>query len=329
MEKSEEYYKSEFDFSVIITCYFEEQSIDVFYERLSKTMQSLGRSYEIIFINDGSTDKTFQKLRRIFDSDRNVTAVIDLFKNSGQGNATTPGLMIAKGKAMVLIDSDLQLDPEELPRLVEQYDKGFDIVTGYREDRKDSLIRTWPSKIANMIMRKASRTNLLDFGCTFKIYDMRLTRGFGFGPFKPWRPVSVMAGAGRIAEVPVSHHPRPFGKSGYTLRKLFDYNMENLVKMSEKPFQIMAFLCLGFALLIVMRLIVEMVFPIKILPKVTTGIILNALVIGLMVIVAILLVIGEFVIRNFIKLQKTPTFIIKEIYKRTLEQKKETSSMDQ
>ena len=104
--------------------------------------------------------------------------------------------------------------------------------------------------------------------------------------------------------------------------------MENLVKMSEKPFQIIAFLCLGLALLIAMRLIVEVVFPIKILPKVTTGIILNALVIGIMVIVAILSVIGEFVIRNFFKLQKNPAFIIKEIYKRPMEQKKKTSSTD-
>ena len=317
--KSLESFTPEVDFSVIITCYFEEQSIDMFYERLSNAMQSLGRSYEIIFINDGSTDKTFQKLRRIFDSDKHVTAVIDLFKNTGQGNATTPGLMIAKGKAMVLMDSDLQLDPEELPRLVEQYDKGYDIVTGYRENRQDSLFRMWPSKIANVIMRKASQTNLRDFGCTFKIYDMRLVRAHEFSPHKPYRPVPVISKAGRIAEVPVSHHPRPFGKSGYTLKKLFAYNVENMVSLSEKPFQILGILCLGFAFIIAMRLAVMAIFPIQILPKITTGIILNVLVAGILLVVSVLAVIGEFVIRNFIKLQNAPAFIIKEIYRKTTE----------
>ena len=187
--------RPEVDFSVIITCYFEEQSIDIFHERLSNTLKTLGRSYEIIFINNGSTDRTFEKLRRIFDSDNHAAAVIDLFKNTGQLNAKTPGVIIAKGKAMVTIDSDLQLDPEELPRLVSEYDKGYDIVVGYREKRNDSLIRKLPSKIANVIMSKASKTKLRDFGCTFKIFDMRLVRGFEFGPFKPWRVVPVIAQA--------------------------------------------------------------------------------------------------------------------------------------
>ena len=310
----------EVEFSVIITCYFEEQSIDIFYERLSNTLKTLGRSYEIIFINDGSTDRTFEKLRRIFESDNRVTAVIDLFKNTGQGNAKTPGVMIAKGKAMVVIDSDLQLDPEELPRLVSVYDKGCDLVSGYREKRKDTLFRKLPSKIANAIMRKASGTKLRDFGCTFKIYDMRLIHAFEFGPFKPWRSVPVIAQAARTADVPISHHSRPFRKSGWTFRKLFAYNMENLVNLSERPFQFIGVLCLGIALLGFLRLITEMIFPVSILPRVTSGLILNVVVIGFLSTLAILAAIGEFAIRNFIKLQNAPAFVIREIYERRLEE---------
>jgi undecaprenyl-phosphate 4-deoxy-4-formamido-L-arabinose transferase len=309
----------EVEFSVIITCYFEEQSIDIFYERLSNTLKTLGRSYEIIFINDGSTDRTFEKLRRIFESDNLVTAVIDLFKNTGQGNAKTPGVMIAKGKAMVVIDSDLQLDPEELPRLVSVYDKGYDIVSGYREKRKDTLFRKLPSKIANAIMRKASGTKLRDFGCTFKIYDMRLIHAFEFGPFKPWRSVPVIAQAARTADVPISHHSRPFRKSGWTFRKLFAYNMENLVNLSERPFQFIGVLCLGIALLGFLRLITEMIFPVSILPRVTSGLILNVVVIGFLSTFAILAAIGEFAIRNFIKLQSAPAFVIRAISERRLE----------
>ena len=311
----------EVEFSVIITCYFEEQSIEIFHERLSNTLKTLGRSYEIIFINDGSTDRTFEKLRRIFESDKRVTAVIDLFKNTGQANAKTPGIMIAKGKALVAMDSDLQLHPEELPRLVSVYDKGYDIVSGYREKRKDSLFRKLPSKIANVIMRKASGTKLRDFGFTFKIYDMRLVHAFEFGPYKPWRSVPVIAQAARTADVPVSHHSRPFHKSGWTFRKLFAYNMENIVNLSERPFQILGVLCLGIALLGLLRLVAEIVFPISILPSVTTGLILNVLIIGFLSTFAILAAIGEFVIRNFIQLQNAPSFIIREIYERSQEEK--------
>ena len=115
--------KNDIEFSVIIACYYEEKSIETFYQRLSDTLKSLNRSYEIIFVNDGSTDKTFEKLTAIFHKDPNVSAVIDLFKNAGQPRAYTAGIVQAKGRAMVFIDSDLQLDPEELPRLVDKYDE--------------------------------------------------------------------------------------------------------------------------------------------------------------------------------------------------------------
>ncbi len=301
------------DFSVVIGCYFEERSIDEFYERLSKTLAALGRSYEIILINDGSADKTFEKLETIFREAPHVTAVIDLFKNTGQANAKTPGVMLAQGKGIVLIDSDLQLDPEELPKLVAKFDEGYDLVTGYRENRKDPLARMLPSKLANMIMRQASNSNLRDFGCTFKIYDARLVRAFDFGPFKPWRSVPVIAQAQRIAEVPVSHHARRFGRSGWTFQKLFAYNMENIVNLSQRPFQLLGAFCLLLSLLLGLRVAMAYVSPITILPKVTNGLLLNALVIGVLSILSVLAATGEFVIRNFIIGQKTPAFIVRTI----------------
>ncbi len=303
----------EVDFSVIMSCHFEENSIEIFHERLSKTMESMGRSYEIIFVNDGSTDGTWEKLNKIFESDSNVTAIVEFFKNAGQANAKTPGVQLARGKAIVLIDSDLQLDPEELPRLVEKYDEGQDIVSGYRRKRRDSLFRKLPSLIANLIMRKATGSKIRDFGCTFKIYDGRLARAFGFGPFKPWRPVPVIAMAGRIAEVPVNHHPRKYGKSGWTFQKLFAYNMENLVNLSEKPFQILGVVCFFLGIVFFLRIGVGYLIPFSVLPRVTTGMILNALVASTFVLVAILSAIGEFVIRNFSYLQNRPAYVIREI----------------
>jgi glycosyltransferase involved in cell wall biosynthesis len=134
------------EISAVITCYFEEVSIEEFHARLSSTLKSTGRAYEIIFVNDGSTDATFDKLKTIFNIDPRVTVIMDLFRNSGQAAAITAGLERARGDIILLMDSDLQLSPEELPLLLTEYDKGADIVTGYRKNRKDSLRRIIPSK---------------------------------------------------------------------------------------------------------------------------------------------------------------------------------------
>lgn len=318
MEKKSIKTKNEIEFSVIIGCYYEENSIAKFHQRLSDTLNSLNRSYEIIFVNDGSTDKTFEKLTAIFQKDPNVSAVIDLFKNTGQAGAYTAGIVRAKGRAMIFMDSDLQLDPEELPLLIRKYDEGYDIVTGYRKNRKDSLFRKLPSKIANMIMRKASNTNLRDFGCTFKIYDAKLIRAFDFNSFKQWRSVAVISMAGRIAEVAVSHHPRRYGNSGWTFKKLFAYNMDNFVNLSQKPFQVVGVICFLLAILFTFRLGLEYFISISILPRITNGLILNVLVVNLLSILAVLSATGEFAIRNFLMLQKKPVFIIREIHERRL-----------
>ncbi|MDZ4860940.1 MAG: glycosyltransferase family 2 protein [Candidatus Hydrogenedentes bacterium] len=181
------------EISVLITCYFEEKSIDEFYTQLASAMKSLDRSYEIVFVNDGSTDGTFQKLESIYSKDPSVYAIIDLFRNSGQTAAQTAAFEHLRGECLVVMDSDLQLDPSEIKYLMNKYDDGYDIVSGCRRNRKDALMRIIPSRIANIIMRKISRSNLKDFGCTFKAMRMALIRGGGYGPFKPWLAVDVIA----------------------------------------------------------------------------------------------------------------------------------------
>jgi glycosyltransferase involved in cell wall biosynthesis len=304
------------DFSIVISCYYEEQSIDEFYARLRQAAESLGRSYEIVFVNDGSTDGTFAKLKAFFDRDPRVTTVIDLYRNAGQVNGMTAGLTHARGKAIVFMDSDLQLDPEDLPLLVGEYDKGYDIVSGHRKDRKDSLMRKIPSKLANLVMRRVARHKLSDFGCTYKIYDGRLVRAFEFGPFKPWRTAYVFSRAQRCAEIPVSHHERKYGESGWTFRKLFGFYMDHLVGISERPFQLMSLICLAFAALFLMRIALAWAVPISILPEVTTGVILNAIALSVLLILSVLAAIGEYVMRNFLMTQRYPGYIIREIHQK-------------
>lgn len=306
----------EIDLSVVISCYYEEKSIDEFHRRLLATLKKINCRFEIIYVNDGSKDATFEKLENIYEQDKEVTAVIDLFGNVGQANAKTPGLPEATGNALVLIDSDLQLDPEELTILVEKYREGFDLVSGVRKKRQDSLLRIIPSRIANSLMRKASKSQLTDFGCTFKIYNMKLVRGFDFDRFNPWRMLPVVSHASRIAEVGVTHHPRKYGKSGWTLQKLFAYNMETIVNLSERPFQYIAILFALLTLVLVARVIIGISFPGSILKATSNGLILNAVAISFLSTLAVLSLIGEFVIRIFSSSQKKPAYIIRTIHRR-------------
>ncbi|MBI9016342.1 MAG: glycosyltransferase family 2 protein [Phycisphaerae bacterium] len=303
------------DFSIVISCYYEEKSIDEFYQRLSSAMRGIGRSYEIIFVNDGSTDGTFGKLKNIFANDENVFAVVDLFKNSGQAAAITAGTTFINGKAIITIDSDLQLEPEDIPSLIKKYDQGYDAVCGYRQNRRDSFLRTWPSKIANVIMRKSSGAKLHDFGCSLRIINSKVIQAFNLGPNNIPLLVEVLAKMQNIAEVPVKHHPRKYGKSGFSFFKLFAYNMDNMILMSHRPFQYTGFFCMVLALLFIIRCIVSGFWDFKILDQTTNGLILNSVLISFLILLAILSAVGELVIRNFSALRKKPYYIIKEFIK--------------
>lgn len=309
--------QSQPEFSVVITCHYEENSIEEFHSRLSGALESLNRSYEIVFVNDGSTDKTFEKLKMIFDKDPHVTTIIDLFRNTGQLGAMTAGINYAKGGHFVFMDSDLQLDPEEIPLLIAQFDKGFDIVSGCRTNRKDSLFRIISSHFANLIVRKVSRHRVTDVGCTFKIFDGRLIRAFELGPFKKFQTPYVYSKAQKYIEVPVTHHPRKYGKSGWTLKSLFAFHMDNLVGISRRPFQFLSLFCVITAMIFFIRIISAWFLPFSILPEITLGLILNIIIFHLLITLAVLSSIGEYVIRNFISLQAHPIYIVREIHKKS------------
>ena len=301
------------EFSIIISCFNEEDSIEEFHQRLSETLTTLDRSSEIIMVNDGSKDATWSKLKGLFEKDPRVTAVLDLFSNAGQQAAVTAGMAEARGAAWVLLDSDLQLEPGELPLLISEYDKGFDLVSGYRKNRRDSLLRIIPSKMANMIMRRASRSSLSDFGCTFKIYNARLLRAFNLGPLQVFNNVDAIAKTGRYTEVAVTHHPRKYGKSGWTFYKLWQYNMDNLMKLSQRPFQLLAGFCFLGGILFLLRILLGFIMPGGILAEITQGLVLNTVFFFSLMILSTIAILGEFAIRSFLMLQKKPAYIVREI----------------
>ena len=304
------------DFSVLISCHFEENSIEEFYGRLTAALATLDRTYEIIMVNDGSTDGTWSKLKELFDRDSHIRVIMDFFKNAGQQAAITACIVEARGRACILMDSDLQLDPADLPRLVAEFDKGFDLVSGYRGNRKDSLWRIVPSKLANMIMRRASDSTLTDFGCTFKIYNADLLRAFRYGPFHIFSNVDLISRLNRYTEVPITHYPRKYGQSGWTFRKLWQYNMDNLVKLSQRPFQFLAGCCFLGGILFALRILLGFFMPGSLMNEVTPGLILNSIFVFSLVMLAAIALVGELVIRNFLTLQHTPAYVIRETLRR-------------
>ncbi len=302
--------------SAIVTSYYEEATLEEFHEKLTEGLRATGESYEIIMVNDGSTDATFEKMKLLYERDEHIVCVMDFFKNAGQLAAWTAAIQESRGEVVLLIDSDLQMDPTELPRLYDEYCKGYDLISGYRENRQDSLSRVIPSRIANMIMRKVSGSTLRDFGCTFKLYDARLLRGLELGPYKTFNTPLVVAQVQRYSEVPITHFPRRHGKSGWTFTKLWQYNMDNLVNLTKRPFQIVMALCLLLAGLLTARVLLYPFFPYDVLDEVTNGLLLHATVISLLITTAILCMIGEFAIRSFNMSLRMPAYIVREIHDR-------------
>ncbi|HIC97643.1 MAG TPA: glycosyltransferase [Aquificaceae bacterium] len=213
--------------SVIIPAYNEEESVRPLYEKLKRVLEKVGEDYEILFVDDGSEDGTYGVLKEIAQKDLSVK-VIRFRRNYGQTAAMYAGFEHARGDVIITMDADLQNDPEDIPRLLEKLREGYDIVSGWRKDRKDPLLsRRVPSKIANWIISKVTGVELHDYGCTLKAYRAGIAKKYRlYGDMHRFLPALARRFGAKITEIPVNHHPRRYGRSKYgigrTLRVLLD-----------------------------------------------------------------------------------------------------------
>jgi glycosyltransferase involved in cell wall biosynthesis len=295
------------EFSVVITCYNEERSVDEFHARLRKGLAALDAPSEIVMVNDGSADDTWGKLVGLHAADSELT-VVNLFRNAGQCAAISAGVQEARGRNFVFMDSDLQLDPEELPRLVNAFRAGNDVVNGIRRERNDPLRRRLPSLFVNWILRGVAGVPFTDFGCSFQVMRGELVRAHGFGPWKPFNNVLVTRSASRFTEVSVNHHERPYGESGWTTLALWRYLMDNVVLYSQGLFQFFSTAALVVALLTLLRFFL----PGSILGDVTNGLVLNALLLASASILAVVAFVGEYVLRTFSLHARGPLYVVRE-----------------
>ena len=295
------------ELSIVVTCYNEAPGIEEFHRRLRKTLDEIGRSSEIVMVNDGSDDDTWEKLLAIQRRDDTVT-LLDLFRNAGQCAAISAGIADAKGRHFVFMDSDLQLDPEELPLLVAAFDRDQDVVNGIRRERHDPLLRRIPSFFANFVLRRLAQVPFTDFGCSFQVMRGELVRAHEFGPTKPFNNVLVTRSAGRFAEVPVNHHERPYGSSGWSTLALWRYLLDNVVLYSQGVFQWFSLGALAVALLTFVRIFL----PGRILGDVTNGLMLNAMLLGTATVLAVVAFVGEYVLRTFSVHARGPLYVVRE-----------------
>lgn len=244
---------NDLNISVVIPAYNEEENIPILYEKLKRVLESLQKEYEIIFVDDGSTDRTWEVLKDIAQKDKRVK-LIRFRKNYGQTAAMYAGFEHASGEVVITMDADLQNDPEDIPLLLNKLEEGYDIVSGWRKDRKDPFLsRKLPSMIANWVISKVTGVELHDYGCTLKAYRADIVKRLElYGDMHRFLPALTKRLGAKVVEIPVRHHPRIYGRSKYgigrTIRVLLDiFLVKFLNEYINKPMYI--FGTFGFTLL--------------------------------------------------------------------------------
>lgn len=227
--------------SIIIPIYNEQDNVIPLHKRLREALRAFTISYEVIIINDGSTDGTAGLLGDIALKDHRFK-IVNFRRNFGQTAAMMAGIDFARGDVIVGLDGDLQNDPGDIPRLLEKIDEGFDVVSGWRINRKDATLkRNVPSRIANWLISSISGVHLHDYGCTLKAYKRDVLKGVRlYGEMHRFVPIYSSWQGGRVTEIPVNHHPRVHGHSNYglerTLKVLLDLIVVKfLTSYAQKP----------------------------------------------------------------------------------------------
>lgn len=228
------------DLSVVIPVLNERDNLKPLHDALSEALT--GRDYELVFVDDGSSDGSVEELNTLVHIDPQHTQIIVLRRNFGQTAAIAAGIDHSIGETIVTIDADQQNDPADIPLLMEKIEEGYDVVSGWRINRQDKLLtRKIPSQIANWLISKVTGVRLHDYGCTLKAYRREVLQGFRlYGEMHRFIPAYAGAVGARMIEIPVRHHPRKYGRAKYglerTLKVVLDlFTVKFLIGYANKP----------------------------------------------------------------------------------------------
>jgi glycosyltransferase involved in cell wall biosynthesis len=305
--------------SLVVPVYNEEENLPLLFDAIHKAMDALDHTWELILVDDGSRDNSLVVLNDLVVKDPQHVRVIVFRRNFGQTAAIAAGIDHAAGEIVILLDADMQNDPADIPLLLAKLDEGYDVVSGWRKDRKDTyLTRTLPSNAANGLISTVTGVHLHDYGCTLKAYRRDALTGFRlYGEMHRFIPVFAHAVGARITEIPVRHHPRKYGKAKYglerTLKVVLDlFTVKFLLDYSRKP--IYLFGGTGMALIVasglaLLGLLIRRIF--WGVPVLTSPFFLIAVMFVIMGFQSILMgLIAELQVRTYYESQDKPTYTV-------------------
>ena len=235
--------------SLVIPVYNEEANLPRLIERLRSVMKTTGRSYEIIFVDDGSRDNSLPVLKSFLIYPE--VKVVELTRNYGQHAAVFSGFSIVQGQIVITLDADLQNPPEEIPNLIRVMEEGdYDVVGTIRKERKDSFLRTFPSRIINAVTRKMTKVNMSDWGCMLRAYRRNVVeRMVNCHEHSTFIPALATYFSKRVTEIEVGHQERHAGESHYSLRKLINLQFDLVSSFSDFPLKLIMYSGIGMAFL--------------------------------------------------------------------------------
>jgi len=216
--------------SIVVPVYNEQDNVFPLHERITAALQQTSSSYEVVIVNDGSTDETEANLRTVADRDQRFK-IVNFRRNFGQTAAMMAGIDFASGDIIIGLDGDLQNDPADIPMLLSKLAEGYDVVSGWRRSRKDAAIRrNLPSRVANWLISRISGVHLHDYGCTLKAYKKHTVKGVRlYGEMHRFIPIYAAWQGGKVTEVPVNHFPRIHGSSKYGLERVVKVVLDLMV----------------------------------------------------------------------------------------------------
>lgn len=257
------------DLSIIVPLYNEEESVEPLLQAIHGAIDPVGLQYEILFIDDGSRDRTFEKAAKLAETDQRLT-VIKFRRNYGQTPAMVAGIEHANGDVLVTMDGDLQNDPADIPQFIQRINAGYDIVVGWRYKRQDTLItRKIPSRIANWLIGKVTGVPIKDNGCSLKAYRASIVKNIPlYSEMHRFIPAMASLAGTKIAEIKVNHHARKFGKSKYGLSRIYKVlidmlTIKTILSFASKPlvaFALASGVAAVISLAFVVALIAELIF---------------------------------------------------------------------
>ncbi len=301
------------DLSIIIPVFNEASTLEELHRRLVTVLDQLDKTYEIIFIDDGSTDDSLQVLKALQQADKRLR-IISFMRNFGQHPAIIAGFTHCRSEVAISMDADLQNPPEEIPKILAKIDQGYEHVGGWRQGRSDSFFRRLTSKLANRMIARFTGVELNDYGCALRAYTRNVIESL-VGLKERTIHISAMACwmGFNSTEVPIEHEVRKVGKSSYNLRKLLRMVFDLVTGYSSFPMELMSFIgfifaFLGFLLggyLLMLRLIYGVVSGFR------TVVALGFIFMGIQLLS--LGIIGQYLVRNYNQTQDRPLYIIREI----------------